>query len=189
MKQAYTNPSLAICLYGTNKDSGVELKQLLDKQFTEFNISYFESYDDADHYKNLWLSSFKKRQRELEIDTDFDACLAIDVTDIELAQLLKSDFYTVLQPYKLNDIQHHVVYFLKGAFYPVRVSTAISTSGFYADSVTFDLACNFNTLAGKLSANTKAITCEEEFYYFLKTLKIKTECINYENSSLFKWTT
>jgi hypothetical protein len=180
--------NLAICLYGTSIDNVSiikhycedALKYLLDS----YNITYFENVEDADIYLSLWKVAFKKRQEELIKKNDFDICLAIDTSDDNVNRF--SNFEPLLS--NIHYYNDKKIYFSTGTFFPERGSTSVSPQIFFSNSLMFDLACNFGLKRHTLPSNRKLGTIGEDFYYFLKTLKIKTECINYENSDLFKRT-
>ncbi len=181
----FPSPRIAICLYGLSTDTNLARTKLLCSSIFKFGqITYFESFVSNSIYENLWISAFKKRQHELDSKQVFDICLAIDTTN-------SIDILSKLEIAELNIIKYREdkLYFIAGEYFSDRGSTAISPSVFFSNSLIFDLACNFGKVFDKLPPFRKAKTIEEDFYYFLKTLKIKTRCISYENSSLFKRTT
>lgn len=175
---------IAICLYGLPTDTIDHTKLLCSSIFKSEHITYFESFDSSCMYTNLWISAFKKRQHELDSKLVFDICLAIDVTS-SIVILSKPEIAEL----NISKYREEKLYFVAGEYFSDRGSTAISPSVFFSNSLIFDLACNFGKVFDKLPPFRKAKTIEEDFYYFLKTLKIKTRCISYENSSLFKRTT
>jgi len=178
-------PDLAVCLYGISNTNEHVIKQYCaDNLSYLYNINYFNHYEDNDIYNNLWKVSFKKRQTELINKKDFDVCLAIDTSDDTADLFLNHKILLNIHYYNKDKI-----YFAKGDFFSLKGSTGASPQIFFSNSVTFDLACNFGLKLHTLPKDRKLGTIGEDFYYFLKTLKIKTECINYENSDLFKRTT
>jgi hypothetical protein len=171
----------AVCFYGTSNKNTLSIREYLDKSFSDLN--YFEHYDD-DVYKSLWISNFKKRQVELALKQDFSSCLAIDTSDDTLELILNNtDLLS-----KINSCTDNKIYFVNGEFFLNKGSTSASPQIFFSNSFTFDLACNFGLQRSTLPLDRKLGTIGEDFYYFLKTLKIKTQCINYENRNLFKRT-
>lgn len=176
---------IAICLYGLPTDT-VGRTKLLCSSIFKFSdpITYFESFGSSCVYENLWISAFKKRQHELDSKQVFDVCLAIDTTS-SIDILSKPEIAEL----NISEYREEKLYFITGEYFSNRGSTAISPSVFFSNSLIFDLACNFGKVFDKLPTFRKTETIEEDFYYFLKTLKIKTRCVNYENSSLFKRTT
>ena len=186
MRPAFMFPRarLAICLYGLQTDTVDHIKLLCSSIFKFEHITYFEGFDSSCMYENLWISAFKKRQHELDSKRVFDVCLAIDATSsIDILSKPK------IAELNISKYREEKLYFIAGEYFYDRGSTAISPSIFFSNSLIFDLACNFGKVFYKLPTFRKAKTIEEDFYYFLKTLKIKTRCVNYENSSLFKRTT
>jgi hypothetical protein len=171
---------LAICLYGPANTDATLTKTLCAAKFHDYDIQYFENYDHADLYTNLWLSNFKKRQHEIVNRTEFTRCLALDAS-VEWPQ------NSLPIPYisGLSEKLHYV----KGGIDLPRGATRISLSAFFAPSQLFDIACGFGLMRGKFPDGIKSISAEEEFYHYLKSLRIKPVCVNYEDSSLFERTT
>lgn len=179
-KENISLTNLAICLYGSKDSDSTSIKELCKSMFSEkYKIDFFEHYEDEDLYKNLWLVNFKKRQFEINRLTDFEVCLALDVThpwghELPIPSLTLTD--------------DDVLYFVKGEFKLLSNKTLVSPVAFFAKSYIFDAACAFTSMVSNVTdaINTKSI--EEAFYYYLKTLKIKTRCVNHENGNLFKRT-
>jgi hypothetical protein len=169
------NHNLAICLFGPSGTDATGLKEMCLALYGE-NARYFESYVDTDSYRNLWLSSFKKRQFEIANDLGFTVCLAINAGEKWNAEILP------ILPVRLTE----TLYFVKGGCVMSYGQTFISPDAFFAESHLFDIACMFGLTRTILPINRKSKTIQEDFYHYLKSLKIKTECINYENSSLFE---
>lgn len=186
-----TNPSkIAICLYGTDRTYLDQARRSFSTTFGD--ITFFEEIDETDIYWSLFKSCYSKRQFELAARYEFDVCLALNVSgNSDLAQFLKSDHLIniLISPHKLIITDEETLYFAAGHFKNHGVSvTVISLDAFFASSIIFDLACNFGVAHDCLPKGRPTNSPGEDFYYFLKTLKIKTECINYENSYLFKRT-
>jgi hypothetical protein len=128
------------------------------------------------------VSAFKKRQFELDARQDFDICLAVDSSNETLELFAKhTDLLLNIDSYTDNKI-----YFVKGSFVQGQGSTNVSPQIFFSNSLTFDFACNFGTEYKTLPTDRKSGGIDTSFYYFLKTLKIKTECIHFENTKLFE---
>lgn len=177
---------IAICLYGLPTDTvDVNRIKLLCSSIFKFpnRITYFESFGSNCIYENLWISAFKKRQHELDSKRVFDVCVAIDASRIDILSELE------IAKLNISEYREEKLYFVVGEYFSSQSSTAISPAIFFANSLIFDCVCNFGKVFDKLPDYRKAKTIEEDFYFFLKTLKIKTRCINYENSSLFKRST
>jgi hypothetical protein len=179
MRPESTNPKLAVCLYGALNNSVPNIKnQCLILFGKTYELLYFENFEDTDLYKNLWFANFKKRQYEIENNSEFDVCLALGTNQMVLSHILR-----------IPETLREKLYFAKGEYFSRVASTAISPSIFFSNSLIFDVVCNFGLVYKSLPPGRKSKLLEEDFYYFLKTLKIETECINYENRSLFKRTT
>lgn len=180
MKQAFTNPKLAVCLYN-NFDDGpavAHIKNFLLEKYTNYTIQFFENYSpDNDSIKNLWLSAFKKESYELDSDRIFDLCLAINTSHVDL-----------LETINIPQIIYDKLYYVSGFANMFISSTGIDLNIFFAKTTIFDIACNFYLAKDFLPKDKKGTSIEESFYYYCKGFKIKTECVNYENSSLFKRT-
>jgi hypothetical protein len=185
--------NLAICLYGLNEDKELvqRIRKENDRIFPGHRLTYFETTSDPILHRNLWLASFKKRQHELNNIVEFDACLALNIEDKWVTDFLYSPtnpvFDLIINPLTFKNMSDEKLYFVKGAY--SKGFTVISPSVFFASSLLFDLACNFSIARPTFPKDRARETDDEDFYYFLKTLKIRTECTNYENSSLFKRTT
>lgn len=185
--------NLAICIYGSkeNRELVQRIRSENDRIFSGHQVTYFEITSDPVLHKNLWLASFKKRQHELNNIVEFDVCLALNIDDEWIVDFLYSPsnpaINLIIDPPKFKNISNEKLYFIKGAY--SKGYTIISPSIFFASSLIFDLACNFGVARPMFPIERGRGTDEEDFYFFLKTLRIKTECTNYENSSLFKRTT
>jgi len=175
----YMNPKIAVCLYGSSNSNVLGIQNYLNA--LGYDITYFEHYED-DIYRSLWVSAFKKRQQELDKRQEFDICLAVDSSNKTLELFARhNNLLLNISSYKDNKI-----YFVRGSFVQGQGSTNVSPQIFFSNSLTFDFACNFGTEYKTLPIDRKQGGIGTDFYYFLKTLKIKTECINFENTELFE---
>jgi hypothetical protein len=168
--------NIAICLFGDKPCFGVdsELETWLNSLRNDNNILMFESCDVC-VYKSIWLSSNLKRQHEIKAKIDFDLCIALHTS--QLAEVNNIHILPKLQP--------DVLYFSNGGINLKTLRTRVCMNGMYSQSVTFDRVCEFIFYDTPYLASSDMIM-EERFYYYVKSLNIRTECINYENSSLFK---
>ena len=188
--------TIAICLYGKDNTHSEEIKQLCLYKFNlidfkRYHIEFYEHYDSNDLYKSLWLSCMKKRDAEFTERHDFSICMAIDVSDESSMDLLnRLSNKQLLYPGKIKKLD---LVSLNTMFYITGEKDRITLPDlniFYADSFIFDRICEFGInremmpYPGELHEKQILVL----FYYYLKSLKIKLECINYENSSLFKRT-
>lgn len=183
MRPESTNLNLAVCLYGTSNTNLSALRQHCCNQMSDYNIEFFEHIDENDLYINLWKSCFKKRQHELEIKKDFDTCVAIDLSDDTLSLFSQ---HSNLLP-KLDLYTSNKLYYVRGRYTGGRGVTEVSPQIFFSNSLTFDCACNFGIEYKYLSPVRKKGTLDDKgFYYFLKSLKIKTECTHFGDLKLFE---
>lgn len=167
--------TLALCFYG-KMPADAALKEKAISRYPNCQCTVFESYDSDSRSKALMNVAFLKRQQEILNYTDFDVCLAIDTEKDLLAHTL---IRSIIKP--------DTLYFTKGYYLTKRGGvTGVSPEIFYADSMTFDRAAEF--FIGLQNTDLEWLTSrrvEEIFFYHLKSLAIKTECINRENSDMF----
>ena len=169
---------LAVCLYGDNNLNADKAKSLClarYKKFNNFDIVFFEKYDEI-KFKALWLCSFEKDKYELENKMVFDACLAIDVDHCQLVE--ETPVLSVIE----DKLYYATGFYIRN----INISGA-SPAMFYANSLLFNRACEFylNTIESKFLRDERL---ESRFYFHLKSYNIQLECINYENRNLFKRT-
>ena len=192
MNEVTSLPRMAICLYGRSAEQVELIKQNCSSVFREHDINYFYNFNSSDSYQNLFTSVFEKRTFEITNSFEFDICMALNVnTDSEIYQYIKSEVLMklLINPTKVKNIDYEILYYPLGGINFTKAMTIVNTDSFFASSLTFDLASNFSVGYKDLPNGRKSIEPKYDFYYFLKSLKIKTKCINYENSSLFKRTT
>lgn len=178
--------NIAICLFGPalNESNVLKVEAQLSSFLSEGNkLVYFRDFSNLNPLKNLFNVCWKKQEFEFTNKTIFDTCIAID-PDLFLSceqELIKE---TDIKKISMPDID--TMYFLEGSG---GNFISIKLSGFFSNSFIFDSICNFSILNLDIDEDrTGGIpsTIEERFYWFVKSLKIKTVCINYENCSLFK---
>lgn len=189
MRPAPTSHNLCICYYGTSNSEEVikKIHSNWGKTFNISNIVYHIDYTTPNLYYNLWRCVMKKRQHELDQKVNFRTVLAINtdspiiteyITDVKL-------FHLIIDPVKLLETKDDILYYCMGEFLPNN-TTAIDTSIFYSNNVIFDMVANFGLVVDSLRVKRNNTNDFSNFFYYLKTLKIKAECINYENRGLFK---
>ena len=166
---------IAVCIFGREDKNISAIKEKCKILFSD-NIDFFFEPNNC-VFTSLWLTANKKRQNELLAKKEYDLCLGIMSSSIDIIDIIK-----------VSPVVNNVLYYSTGRFNGTKCSTEIIPSGFYADSITFDRASEFVFTKIK-KENLRVDNIESRFYFHLKYLKINTECINYENSSLFKWTT
>jgi hypothetical protein len=179
MNQEYTSRRLAVCFFGDG-DSLPIIQEINQRVLDDprLSVKYFGILPDIAKHKDIWVCSFQKRQYELDTGSDFDVCMAVDISVganfKEWAEKI-FDFIRTME---------EKVYYVTGGF-SHTFGTGINDCIFFAPSLIFDLACNAKMVTLPTGRHTS--TKEQDFHFFLKTLKIKTECIYHENSDLFKW--
>lgn len=162
---------IACCFYGNKLPDDTISKICSDLTGENIHVTTFMSYSD-DKFKSLESVAHIKRKYEIVNKFDFDICIAIDgITD------------SIIIPEPIDD---NTVYYYSGAF--INASTLICPGLFLAVSEIFDRACEFNINLPNINAHWLPLEQQNssgKFFYHLKSLMIKTKCINYENSSLF----
>ena len=189
MKPAFTNLNVAVCVHSMD-DHGLnnQLKEKILRSLSNFSVIFFEHTNKDADLKNLWNIAHQKRQYEIHyLKKEFDVCVSICVNE-HTKDFLSSDIllYLLVNLTMISKVEENVLYFSTGGFKNSDSSTFIDPWVFYADSLTFDIASNFAVVQELLPQNKKSSTMPEDFYYYLKSLKVRTECINYENCGLFK---
>lgn len=182
---------LAICLYGYERavDLDVIKKTILEK-LPMCRVKFFESFvPDTDPDIRVFLSlqrvAFKKRSFEIQTKEEFDLCIALNINNHEEIKHFKM----------VRNPKSDTVYYTRGGYNETYVVTFTNPDLFYADSFTFDRACEYylnlpNIEMHRLRGYGNMIFGHPEiFYYHLKTLILTTECVNNEDRNLFERTT
>lgn len=181
MNNTEENRTLAICFFNTGSKNIDELTNRCLSRFDKFTITFFNDATD-DEFKSLWLVAFKKRCAELADRKDFDICLCINGGSND--DLL--DHVTI--PENLDD----KLYYSTGFHYwePGGIERmGMYPTGIFSNSLLFDRLAEY-----VLSPSVDPIFLggrkdqSERLYNYIKVLRMEVECINYENSDLFKRT-
>lgn len=192
MRQENMNRNLCVCYYGTkdNQKTINKINSVWNKTFDIDRVSYYSDFSSSNLYLNLWRCATNRRNEELRIKKKFQTILGINTDDDELISMLTDIqlFHLIIKPSILMETNSDILYYARGRFDDQTYKTHIDPSIFYANSVVFDIASNFGLVLSSLKEKKNAID-DEIFFYYLKTLRIKTECINYENRGLFKRST
>ncbi len=166
---------LALCFYGKIPATDIQKAEAIAR-FSNRDCILFENYDTASRSKSLMNVSYLKRQFEILNHFSFDTCVAIDSESDAL-------MHTVLRYHARPGF----VYFTKGYYLTSHGgTTGVNPEIFYAESMTFDRAAEL--CIGMQNMDSDWMTSdriEEIFYLHLKSLDIKTECVNCENSDMF----
>lgn len=184
---------IAICFY--NIDPSLQtlnkLKLNFDRLFSKCQISYFEHFstDGATVLQGMYNVAHIKRLEETTrlYQFEFDACFSINLNN----DIIKSNndlyFNFLFCRVKLeNMLDSNTLYYLSGGFEAATSTTEINFNAFYSTSRLFDIVSKFGLLYDHLPTGRKGSNINQDFYYYLKSLKIQTECVNYEIGSLFK---
>jgi hypothetical protein len=180
----YDNPSgilnydskIAIVLYGDNINSELiahSLEICNEKFKSHTNVTYFYEITNTSVWDNIYQVAFKKRKFEIDSKKEFHYVIAINVGNVSLIKNLK--FNNI----KCADFSLH---YFSGFFNKTSWKTSIDNAGFYCMSRIFDLASNFVNVKEKieiLASEDKSFgdkTPGHAFYYYLKTLNLKTNC-------------
>lgn len=179
--------NIAVCIFGSQFDLAKTLKieSYLKSLFdSKFNLVFFNDFTNQNYLKNLFNVCYQKQKYEFEKRTIFEGCIALNIDNnlvTENLLITKKDIDLFL------NLDLNTLYFLSGE--NKNNKTCIDISGFFANSFIFDTVCNFPLMDIQISQDrddTVPRNIEEKFYWFNKSLKIKTKCVNYENCSLFK---
>jgi len=181
----YDNPSgmlnydskIAIVLYGDNINAELishSLEICNEKFKSHINVTYFYEITNTSVWDNLYQVAFKKRKFEIDSKKEFHYVIAINVGNITSS----------IENLKFNNIKcaDFSLHYFSGFFNKSSWKTSIDNSGFYCMSRIFDLASNFVNVKEKiekLASDDKAFgdrTPGHAFYYYLKTLNLKTYC-------------
>lgn len=154
--------SVAICVFGNKKLSELSIPVISEHQVV-FNVA------NADCWKSLWLTANAKRNYEIDNHVEFNLCLGINTPHV-----------SILDTFKLSSTyDKETFYFYDGYF--TGHTVGINPTMFLASSHIFDIVSHYH-----VSLHGNDLAKPEEFYHFIKKFAITTQCINYENSSLFK---
>lgn len=170
------NNQVAICIFGNN-DNLNTIKDQITSKFVTSKLDFF-NVPDASLYKSLWLTANQKRQQELLRKKDYDICIGVNAQDHAILSVMGNPSF----------IDSNTLYFTEGEHIRRFNQTKVTISVFYSSSWVFDRVSEF--MFTDVPPSYKRLnTDEENFYFHLKYLKIKTQCTNYENCNLFKRTT
>jgi hypothetical protein len=161
---------LAICYFG-KKDEREKVLDLARKKFSNYEVTLFASIGE-DKAHNLWKASLQKRNYEIENQIEFDVCVGVCSTN-----------FVNFNNTNINELVKNKVYYTSGYYLKAAHRTGAHLNIFYCQSIEFDRVAEF--FHSVKSIDTGLTKESEQFFYHLKTLNFDTECINYENSSLF----
>jgi hypothetical protein len=172
----------AVCFYGTKSVDTTELQAKLQKWFP-FPMTFFHHFDE-DKFLALETVSHKKKTAEFQTHVEFKICMAYD-TDVMFDV---RHIEMVYDADKKVDLQKNFIYYMTGGFDKKHWLTSVNPCVFIARSWEFDRACEYHTNLKNIPVNQirgPSVDDAAKFYYHLQTLSLSTECVNYENRSLF----
>jgi len=169
--------TLAVCFYGIKLADSVIIDLVLEK-FKEYDISIFNECNPTTSVALLKVAH-RKHSEEILNKHDYDICMAVHTSA-----------HNLIQHTTIKNLEPNFLYFTKGYFNEPDRSTGVSKEIFYATSLTFDRACEFKINLNYIDKRwLRSQGPEALFYYHLKSLNIRTECIDCENSHMFIRTT
>lgn len=160
------------------------IKNSILSRLGNFTVDVFEDNVTNDKFEAYYRMTVMKRDLEISRHREFDVCVAMSGT---------SDIH---QHFQITDLpKYNVLYFVAGhagaGELPAdrvgssRITLSINTDMFYSDSIVFDRANEYKFHRINTSIFREKYDIGNNFYFHLKSLRIDTECINYEDSNLF----
>lgn len=168
--------NVAIVLYGEDINNELidQYLEICSNKFKSFqNITYFYEIINESAWDNLYRTGFKKRKFEIDNKMEFDNVIAIN---------LKSSFVLLGIPFDNVKCPDFSLTYFSGFYNNSSYKTSIDELGFYCISRIFDVVLQYNEVKEKikkLATDDKAFgddSPEHMFYYYLKTLNLKTYC-------------
>lgn len=162
---------IALCIYTDNIDYNPEKDSSihgLDYEiFFEFNPQIFHA---------LRMVAFKKRLFELKHSDEFEVCIAYNPMCASLKDI------------NVTHIKENTIYYAYGKFDRTKYRVGANPALFYCGTLEFNRACEFADNIKNIRP-FDPLTVDEQFLFHTRSLFLKDECVNYENSSLFIRTT
>lgn len=168
-----------LCLHKSNS----EIRDSILSHLNDFKVDVLEDNTD-DKFEAYYSMAVAKRNLEVSRHKEFDLCIVMSGT---------GDIY---KNFRVDNLPvYNVLYFITGhvgagtgtqdRISSSRITLSIDTDMFYSDSLVFDRACEYKFHKINTSIFPEKYNTGNDFYFHLKSLYINTECINYEDSSLF----
>jgi|SRR5690606_12407662 len=160
---------IALCIYTDNADYKI------DPALEAFGYEIFFEY-----HKNLFFAlrnvSVKKRIHELKLLEEYDICIGYDPMRSNIDDL------------NLKDPEYNKVYYAYGHFNSTKFLTGAEPSLFFSKTVEFNRVCEFSDNYENIK-DLRLEKISEKFIFHIRSLYLRNECVNYENSNLFIRTT
>lgn len=155
----------AICFFGGNKDSTID-QDVLDKFYIKFpNVStdLFTPTIYTKPLQDLKSAQWMKRQAEIKCNQQYDVVIGLNLSSVDKLLTITN-----------LDIEYGTLYFTNGNF---TGRTSIDHTCFYSRSMIFDRAAEFCYWTPPEFLKTSG----EQYYWYLKTWKIRTICCDIKN--------
>jgi hypothetical protein len=160
---------ISICVYDQNdisQNNNIDYQlSIFKNKFISHELQVFKNNAANNIWQNLYLLKWEKRKAEVETRVQFDINIGILSSEIEKINTLPLT----------EKIQPFTIYFTDGEF---KGKTGVNPWCFYGNSLSFDRAAEyyFNRVQDSFNFSEN-----EKFYYYLKTFKLKTKCVNKDN--------
>lgn len=175
--------SLAICIYGAPESANTPRSNLVDiltRLFLgHYQLDIFHDYSSANCMQSLYNACWKKTCNEVVMNRQYDRCMAVyTITDL---------IPFVAAPLE----QDEKLYYFRGSFSP-GVGNTVSPELFYCGSTDFNRACEYyrwtppDTMMPWTSELIHEPVLNYNFAYFLRSWKIKLQCLTAHNPELFR---
>ena len=161
---------VALCVYSDDTNH-----KHVDSNIGSVGCEIFSCYDEnlLQALKNV---SIKKRQFEVKNVCEFDICVAFNPKNADIKDI------------DISYIRNNTIFYAYGNVSTERYRVGANPSLFYSCSIEFNRACEFVDNLNNIRP-FDPLSLDEKFIFHIRSLFLKDECVNYENSSLFIRTT
>lgn len=161
---------IALCIFGQGSHNPVDYGNTIDqfqKKFTDVTIDFFTANDSLNDCENLKIVAWNKRQAEIKNNVQYQVTVGLNI-----------NFTHRLRSLTTLKVDEGYLYFTDGkhilADGKYNDRTCIDLTCFYGTSLVFDRAAEFHNWPPRDFLKTTG----EQFYWYLKTWKIKTSCVD-----------
>lgn len=157
---------VALCIYSDNSNHNH-----VNTTVNGIDCEIFSCYNDnlLQALKNV---SINKRHFEIENLHKFDICIAYNPKNANINDI------------NISYIRDNTIFYAYGNVSTGRYRVGANPSLFYSHSIEFNRACEFIDNLNNIRP-FDPLSLDEKFIFHLRSLFLKDECVNYENSSLF----
>jgi hypothetical protein len=153
---------IAILLYGKNSIDSNLISTVEARLATEFSADIYKNFSTDNEFENLRLACFSKIEKEVDMLTQYNVCVAINI-----------EYHWLLDRIKLESlIQKDQLVYLRGKL--INIETYIEHDIFYGNSLIINQACEY-----------KGPT-EQPFFNYLKTMNIPVKCLYVDDKTMFE---